>query len=167
MKTIEINKDNAIKAYNATDSNGKKLLTNLLGTSVFEKLNIMDRVKTFDDAYEIVKDLNIKEAIDIIQEYEALKNVLTPDSPTLNWVMIRIIILALNEGWLPDWDKSSEWKHYPYFDMRGVGFSFSASGNAYSTTAVGSRLVLKSEDRAKYIATQFVEILKKVFVIPA
>jgi hypothetical protein len=47
----------------------------------------------------------------------------------------------------------------------GVGFSSDGYAYAYTASAVGSRLVFKSEELAKYAANQFLEIYKQLFTI--
>lgn len=54
MNTISISQDNALKAYNAADQSQKSLLENLFGKENLQPKSIMDRVKTFEDALEIV-----------------------------------------------------------------------------------------------------------------
>jgi hypothetical protein len=47
MSTLQIEKINAVKAYNETDDKGKVLLSNLFGKHTFGK--ITDRVQTIED----------------------------------------------------------------------------------------------------------------------
>src|SRR5690606_11939252 len=51
MENLTISKENAIKAFDEANTKGKTLLKNLFGEKVFVK-NIMDRIKTLDDALE-------------------------------------------------------------------------------------------------------------------
>jgi len=57
-----------------------------------------------------------------------------------------IIAEALNEGWKPNWDNTSEWKYYPWFWMDKPGFRFNDSicAGTYAGAGAGSRLCFKT-----------------------
>lgn len=72
---------------------------------------------------------------------------------------------VLNEGWTPDWNNWGENKYYPWFDMRqdaGSASGFSYCGFSYdgSHSFVGSRLIYKSSELAKFAGTVFIEEYK-------
>jgi hypothetical protein len=68
---------------------------------------------------------------------------------------LKIIIKALNEGWVPDWNDSNQLKYFNYFTMNG-GFSYSDT-DLYRTTytSVPSALLFKTEALAIYCGKQF------------
>lgn len=70
---------------------------------------------------------------------------------------LMIIYKAINNGWVPDWGKSSQYKYYPWFWVlpSGSGFSDSAYYCAYASTDVGSRLCTDTSEKAQYMAEQF------------
>ncbi len=81
---------------------------------------ITDRVKTFEDACRILK-------IDPAATFE-----LSTSAPELEgdlksiaaYTKLTIIVRALNEGWKPNWEDSSEAKYFPYLKYKsGLGFS--------------------------------------------
>ena len=73
-----------------------------------------------------------------------------------------IIIRALNEGWEPNWQDSTEKKWYPYFNLvSGFAFSSTNFGWANSAARAGSRLCFKTEELARYAGTQFIELYKE------
>jgi len=79
-----------------------------------------------------------------------------------------IIAQALNDGWVPDWDNSRQYKYYPWFDMRtssGSGFSYYDFDGWNSDSVVGSRLCYKSHEIAQYAGEQFIDLYKEYFVI--
>jgi hypothetical protein len=77
-----------------------------------------------------------------------------------------IITEALNEGWKPNWKDSSEWKYYPWFDMRsGSGLSYNVYDLRNSYSHVGSRLCLKSSELAKYAGTTFKKLYTQYFCL--
>jgi len=77
--------------------------------------------------------------------------------PIINAYKLMIIYKAINDGWVPDWNDSDQYKYYPYFRVLSSGFGFSYSGYfyTYATTIVGSRLCFESSEQAKYAGTQF------------
>ena len=74
---------------------------------------------------------------------------------------------ALNEGWEPNWDNSSEWKYYPWFRMSSSGSGFSCGGYGCddATSTVGSRRVYKSREIAIYAGQQFTDLYKSIFTL--
>lgn len=50
--TLNVDKKNALKAWREADNKGKQMLENLYGKEIFANQNVMDRIKTFEDAME-------------------------------------------------------------------------------------------------------------------
>lgn len=184
-KELKISAENALKAYNATDDNGKELLEHLLGREVFAPKNIMERVKTFEDAVKVLGDNNAS-----VNQYLFVANGPEMDETgkdLLAYLKLRIIAEALNEGWKPKFD-GEERRWYPYFyiytkeeydrldedekkDCRVVGRASSAASvsggvvcanasNAWSHSYPhhGSRLAFRTEELAEYCGKQFIDI---------
>ena len=120
--------------------------------------SITERIKTFEDACAYL-DLN---PIDVLPP-ETIYNA----KFLIASAKLAIITKALNEGWEPNWDNSSEWKYYPWFDIRssGGGFSFYVYGGGTTRSFVGSRLCFKSRGLATYAGTQFLYIYKDFMTI--
>jgi hypothetical protein len=158
METLQISKANALKAHEDANAKGKSLLENLFGTKIFLK-DVKDRIKCFDD---VLKENGIS------REYFE-KSCKGLEADEIAYRMAKLVCLAFNEGWNPDWTNSNQYKYYPYFKMgssSGVGFSYDGCDywNAYSI--VGSRLCFKSSDLAKYAGKLFEqEIYKPLFTI--
>ena len=118
-------------------------------------MNITEKIKTFEDA---CLSLGIDPA-------KALPyaNPEVSDQIAINaFAKITIIAKALNEGWVPDWDDSDQNKYYPWFWMEskaagGSGFSCSGCDYGDSYSAVGSRLVFKSSELARYAGNHILE----------
>jgi len=163
MDTLNINKSNAVNAYNLADDATKKLLENLFGKEnfVIAPKNIMERVRTFEDACEVLGV--VPNAIACTGEPEVLEN----DMPSiLAYKKLIIIARALNEGWTPDWTNSDEYKYFPYFKHKsGFGLSCDVYDYWYSDTCVGSRLCFKSSELAEYAGTQFADIYNDYLTI--
>lgn len=152
LATIEITKENAIKAFKEADAKGKKLLTSLLGEkNLYEK--ITDRVKTFEDACEAIS----------LSAFETT-SFDTPDD--IAYKKLKIISKALNEGWEPDWSNSNQYKYVPYFKHKsGFGLAFNDCVIWDTGTDVGSRLCFKTEELAKYAAIQFADLYNDFLTI--
>jgi hypothetical protein len=157
METLNISKDNALKAFNEGCSDVQKVLSNLFGPETFKPKNIMERVKTYEDACKVL-GLNPSDQLPSTNSKDA--------AAIIAYAKLFIIARALNEGWVPDWNNSSQYKYYPWFDMRaGSGFSNDVYGGSYTTSGVGSRLCFKSEELARYAGKQFLSIYKDAFTL--
>lgn len=114
----------------------------------------MKKIKTFLEACEKL-GIDPKAAL----PYPDPKN---RDEISINaYSKLVIIVRVLNEGWIPDWNNSDQYKYWPYFDMRSKpGFGFSNASYVYWCTdsAVGSRLCFKSRELAEYAANTFLNI---------
>jgi hypothetical protein len=86
--------------------------------------------------------------------------------PIIAAYKLMIIFLAINNGWRPDWSKSSQWKYYPWYSVLSSGFGFSRSLYLFdrTDTTVGSRLCTDTSEKAMYIAEQFQEEYKEYFL---
>jgi hypothetical protein len=161
MDTIEIKKANAWAAYDKASPKIKAVLEDLLGKEVFSR-NIMDRVKTFEDAFALVED-ELDSAAKTVLGYNG------SDPFMLNIkhdVMVKIVCMALNEGWEPNWNDSNETKYYPWFKFNaGSGLSYFVYVIVHSSTIVGSRLVYKTLELAKYAGNQFADLYSKSYLI--
>jgi len=153
QEVLTIEKKNAIVAHTEANDKGKKMLENLFGRKVFLG-NVMDRVKTFEDACAEL-GIDWSDACPKVQkngDYGAI----------VSYAQALIVTRALNEGWTPDFNNGKWDKHYPYFDMRSSagGFRFSDSDCDGGFTFVGARLCLKSAELARYAGIQFEDIYR-------
>ena len=173
---ISIKREYVLTAYKQASEEQKAWLENMFGKDVFQPKNIMERVKTFEDACEV-----LGEEHSYVQEYMGVANVnfdFTQD--IIAYLKLRIICAALNEGWKPKFD-GKEYRHYPWFciytkkayecldddekkECRAVGLSHD---NAYECTGVqtlssgafsSSRIVFKTRELAEYCEKQFMDI---------
>lgn len=151
---LKVEKENAIKAWKEGNAETKKALENLYGKEVFN-MKITDRVKTFEDAYEIAgrpqkPDFNVF----FVADRSFYENM---------WKM-SIITMVLNEGWEPDWDNDNESKYYPYFYMSPSGFAFfdTTCDYSFALAGCGSRLRFRTSELARYAGEQFLDIWKAI-----
>lgn len=73
-----------------------------------------------------------------------------------------------NKGkeWKPNWKKTSQWKHYPYFEMAGSsGFRYCGCAYWSADSNVGSRLCFISREVAEHIGNQFEDLYKSYFTL--
>jgi hypothetical protein len=154
METLQVEKTQVQTVYSKATPQEKSLLESLFGKDAIF-VNIMDGIKSFEDACSILgifpNELNRNSDLSAdTRAYEKLK----------------VIVKALNEGWFPDWTNVDEYKYWPWFYMDKNKYSpsgFGLLGVGYHTTGsvVGSRLCFKSEQLAKYAATQFNDLYKE------
>lgn len=150
----------------------------VFGEDTFKPKDIMERVKTFEDACH---ELGI-EPDKWLQDKAELG--FEPD--VIAYMKLRIICKALNEGWEPQFTED-EWRYYPWFTLWTedelseksdewktdrhlistgeyqtdyAGLVYATSNNAPSITHanIGSLLCLKSDTLAVYCGKQFINI---------
>lgn len=182
-KKISIKKENVLNAYKRASEEQKTLLESMFGKGMFKPRDIMERVKTFDDACEV-----LGEEHSYVQEYRGVANInfdFTQD--IIAYLKLRIICAALNEGWKPTFS-DDECRYYPWFDIytkdgyeklnddekkkcRVVGrssydsyafgfvvFSSLNISTSYSYSYHGSLIVFKTRELAEYCEKQFIDI---------
>lgn len=181
MNELKISVENAKNAYNGADENGKKLLENLLGKEVFVPQDIKERVKTFEDACNVLGADH-----KFVCEFDSISSEMGDASiDLLSYLKLRIIAAAINEGWEPQFTED-EYRYYPWFLLYtkeefdnldddekknccllgGSANNGARAGLAYvrsydvtsSAAGVGSRLCFKTRDLAEYCGKQFVKI---------
>lgn len=150
----------------------------VFGEDTFKPKDIMERVKTFEDACH---ELGI-EPDKWLQDKAELG--FEPD--VIAYMKLRIICKALNEGWEPQFTED-EWRYYPWFtlwtedelseksdewktdrhlistgeyqtDYAGLVCAHSHYAPSDANAAIGSRLCLKSDTLAVYCGKQFINI---------
>lgn len=185
-KELKINAENALKAYKSADSNGRLILEQLFGEELFNPKNIMDRVKTFEDA---MNELGSEHKL--VTLYESFMKDIPEkddfDNDVASYLKLRIVVAALNEGWEPQFTED-EYRWYPYFYLYtkeeynrlnedekkkcrvvgrshsiasvygGVAFAYADYAWSNSSANHGCRLALKSEELAEYCGKQFIDI---------
>ena len=180
---ISIKKENVMNAYQQASEEQKALLENMFGKDMFKPKNIMERVKTFDDAVAILGDNHT-----LVKEYLGVTyNNIVITKNLIAYLQLRIICSALNEGWKPKFD-GDEYRYYPWFYIYtkeeyeklnkdekkkchvisrpsydayafgGVVFSSLNISTSYSYSYHGSQIVFKTRELAEYCEKQFIDI---------
>lgn len=143
--------------------------------------DIKERIKTFEDACDTLGEKHL-----LVKEYWSVVDVnfdITQD--LIAYLKLRIIAVALNEGWKPTFDKD-ERRYYPWFyvdteneygefdeekkschiPLRLNNFDVVYGGTTYvgtnlagpfSYASYGVRLAFKTEELAEYCGEQFIE----------
>lgn len=157
----------------------------VFGEETFKPKDIMERVKTFEDACR-----ELGEDHPFVRSYNGYANNIHEnnknDTDILAYLKLRIICAALNEGWEPQFTED-EWRYYPWFtlwtedelseksdewktdrhlistgeyqtDYAGLVSAYSRNAPSPSYALLGSRLCLKSDTLAVYCGKQFINI---------
>ena len=180
---ISIQKENVLNAYKHASEEQKTLLENMFGKDMFQPKNIMERVKTFEDAVAILGENHT-----LVKEYfGVVYNNIVITKNLIAYLKLRIIVAALNEEWKPKFD-GDECRYYPWFYIytkeeyeeldedekkkcRVVGRSsdysvaigglvcaYASIASSYSDSFSGSRLAFKTRELGEYCGKQFIDI---------
>ena len=182
-ETISIKRENVLNAYKHASEEQKALLENMFGKEMFQPKNIIERVKKFEDACEV-----LGEDHQYVLAYREWMRISYANCKDISaYLKLRIICGALNEGWKPTYDEN-EHRYYPWFFVfskkeyeslaeskkeecgivgssdsdsivsGGVACAFLHFSSHSSGTYSGSRLALKTQELAEYCGKQFIDI---------
>ena len=171
---ISIQKENVLTAYRKASEEQKALLENMFGKEMFQPKNIIERVKTFEDACEV-----LGEDHQYVKAYREWMRIYYAECKDITaYLKLRIICAALNEGWKPKF-VGDEYRYYPWFYIytkeeyeklnedekkkcRVVGRSNSSAyahhASSYLSTRSGSQIAFKTRELSEYCAEQFIDI---------
>jgi hypothetical protein len=190
---MEIQKENIIAAYETATENQRTLLQALFPDLLLGQAEkqtddrpVTERIKTFMDACdEVGRDSHLYYAYTIAQALWENHENSYDDADLLAFAKLRIIVAALNEGWIPTIGRD-KFVWYPYFRLSefitddsasrltigyatehdGFGYAFSLSDTSDPYYVHHNlRLCLKSEDLANYCARQFADIWQDYLLI--
>jgi hypothetical protein len=159
MQTLKLSEHKALQLYPTAPPEWKQVLEESFPKDFFTQ-KITDRVKTFDDACNV---LNLDRAV-----YNVIVEIASKDAISIKaYAKLCIIARALNEGWEPDWKNENQYKYYPWFkaNKSGSGLSCDGCGGWFTYAGVGSRLCYKSRELAEYAGTQFIDIYNDFLTI--
>lgn len=154
------NKDMAEKeATRLADKLGVQVIT-LKAVTAVEPKDITKRVKSYADACAVL-------GIEPVNEEVLVKLGFTKDE--IAYRKLKTIAQALNEGWLPDWTDSNEYKYWPWFEFESNSAGFACAGTYYAVamtdTSFGSRLCFKTRELATFAGKQFEDIYNDYLLI--
>ena len=150
MKTIQLTIGQAKSMYGKSREMDELLLANFTK----EELKLFDfkDIKTIEDAR-----IATGHSINYIK--------ITNEESTDEWAyrMIKMVVKAINNGWVPDWSNSDQYKYYPWLSISSSGFGFSSSGYGYTFTVTGvsARLCFESREKSDHAGTQFINLYKQ------
>lgn len=182
MSEIKITTEKVREAYKKGNDCVKSVLHNLFGEDVCAPKNVMDRVKTFEDAC-------IETGTDIQAFNEMTKNL---DEHVVTYMKLSIIVKALNEDDKFPYFTKDEWRYYPYFWLytkdeyekmnakdrekisrvlfrsyysAGSNGGVACAGALYAASVtnniVGARLAFRNKELALYAGKQFIDLYVK------
>lgn len=148
MKTLKIE---APKGYEIDKVNST--FENIVFKEI--KKEVTERVKTLGDAIQELGENDCE-----VQQLRKLHSIDSLSTAIIAEQEIVIIVKALNEGWIANWNDSSEYKYFTWFYL-GDNFRYNHCSDWCAGSNTSSRLCLKTSDLAKYAGEQFTEIYKK------
>lgn len=124
-----------------------------------------ETVKTYEDACEVL-------GVEPMDEQAMAAAGFRPDEIARR--KLETITAALNDGWKPDWNNTSQAKWVPWFYIEpnqeqgatSAGLAFADTNRAPTITGanVGSRLCFSTQRAARYAANQFTELYALILV---
>jgi len=142
METLQVTKENALKAHKEANDKGKSLLENLFGKKTFQA-DVTKRVFTVQDACEDTGDDYSTLYDNCKDEYEKAE------------VSIKVFAKAMRQG-----QPENKCFYYPYFYGSGGGFSCRGYYNDLVYAFVGSRLRVFTPEQAAHMGKCLVEEYK-------
>ena len=163
MKNNNLKENLKLAIDSLEDSKLEKIL-DILNLNPKKDFNYKD-IKTFEDVCQILgtteNDFNLK--------YSNL------DLHVVSYIKLTEIYKAVNNGWVPDWSNSNQYKYYPWFVYKPngdgskgsgcFGFDISYYNSYYANATVGSRFCTETSDKAKYIGETFIDIYNDYLLI--
>ena len=180
---VSIKKEYVLNAYEQATEEQKALLENMFGKEMFKPKDIMERVKTFEDACEVLGEYH--QYVMAYREWIRIYYAYCKDVSA--YLKLRIICAALNDGWKPT-NSDGECRYYPWFYIYtkkeyeklnkdekkkcrvvgrqsydayafgGVVFSSLNISTSSSYSYHGSQIVFKTRELAEYCEKQFIDI---------
>lgn len=156
-KSIELSDAKARVIYATATPEIKMLLEENFDKKVLAG-NIMDRIKTWEDAAA-------EYGIDPVTSLPYQSPVNNRQVAANAFFVLDVIAEVLREGVILDWTNDQQQKWYCWFNKYNSGSGFSFGGTAYdwsfTNTNGGARLCVDTQDKAKYMGTQFLSIFNQ------
>lgn len=150
---MKIEKEKAQRIYKESPEWFKEELVEAFGEECFRE-NTFEDIKTFNDA---------------CKQLDMIPGSVTNSELTLDeeaYMKLKVIVKAINNGWVPDWNNSDQPKYWPYFNLSsGFGFSRALYGYVITAAGVGSRLCFETREKCEYAAKQFLSIYEDLLTI--
>ena len=148
MKQLQISEQTAKELYKTSTDDFKRVLEETFTKEFFIE-DITEKIKTLDDVY---KHLGFT-------RNPPYKIPLSKQEKSINaFYDIQNISLALNEGWIPNWSDTDEYKYYNYFEKKVSGWCFDGSDVCRYFADGGFGFYFKTPKLASYAAKTFLNI---------
>ena len=178
MDILSIDKEKVINTYKQGSEKEKKALELLFGGETFRPKNVMERVKTFEDA---CRELGKDHPFVLAYQNTNLRDpeVADDNKDVIAYLKLRIIAAVLNEGLKPKF-VAEERRYYPYFRLcsnediirmsekeessvvnlpnGGVSYAHASGGSAHVFASIVSCLSFKTSELAEYAGKQFADL---------
>ena len=153
---LEIDEKKAKLLYPDAPKLLRQELEDKFGVDFFKEKEF-EKIKIFNDACIVCETTE--------EEFNSKFMNIGLDLDTINYEKSKIIVKAINNGWIPDWNNSNQPKWFPVFKLSsGFGFSSSHFGYDCTHTDCGSRLCFESEEKSNHAAKQFIDIYQKFII---
>lgn len=157
MKSLQIDEKKARSIYATAPPELKVMLEDTF-TKEYFSMNIMDRIKKWEDAATEL-------GIDPIESLPFPNPKNNREVATNAFFKLDAINQVLLEGVVLDWTNTNQKKWYPWFNEYRPGSGFSFYGTCCGWTATlangGARLCLDTEKKAAYFGKQFLSIFNE------
>lgn len=153
IKNLKISEDKALILYKTASKDLKEILEESFGIDFFKPKKITDRIKTLKNVYEYLGKKREDEV--------PYKNPKTKKQRSLNaFVDIQNLSEVLNEGTVLNFTDKNQYKYYPYFERKALGWVFDDYYYYYFGSYMGFGFYYKSSELAIYAGTQFLNVYK-------
>lgn len=154
MKTLKISEQDAKKYYKTASDEFKTVLETTFGKEFFSE-KITDKVKCWQDVVDVLEE----QGEDVVLPYKVAK---TKQQKSINALYkIQCITKVLNEGWEPDFNNSSKYKYYPWFEYKKSGLSVYSVGYYCVFAFYPFGFYYKTRELAEYSSEVFIDIYKE------
>lgn len=110
-------------------------------------------IKTFEEACEVLGMSSVIPDFDFLIGRSKKQHIAL--------YKLTIITIALNDGWVPNWDDENEYKYFPLFNhISGLSFSgvnFTWTG---SSSVVDANVCFKTSELAQHAGKTFIQLFK-------
>ena len=113
MKNLKIDETKAKQLYKTASKDFKEVLHDTFGEEFFND-SLFDRIKNLDDIYE-----ELGRTQPTLKDFSFLPK--EKRVKALSFIHIQAIEEVFNEGWVPNWKNTGEYKYYPYFEYKAQG----------------------------------------------
>jgi hypothetical protein len=151
MKALMFDEKDAKDLYPTASPVEKRALENTFGKNFFSQ-KIEDRIQSIEDVCQIL-GVDPEDAWD--------EDIDTPDE--IAYKQMKLITRAYNQGWVPDFNNTSQPKWHAWWYLNNPGFRLGGAVSPGTSTLVGARLEFQHESHAKDAAEKFKPVYEVFF----